>query len=90
MRNIDNNSIDATLNHSVSIVWFLCYTEGQIALCETMRYRCLLSQMRRNNENVIFLSNASSLYMLKIRYNATILLQTLSRIMIATYGKLSS
>ena len=30
-----------------------------------MRYRCLLSQMRRNNVNVIFLINASSLYVLK-------------------------
>ena len=65
MRNIDNNSIDETLNHPVSIVWFICYTEGQIARCETMRHRCLLSQMRRNNVNVIFLSNASSLYVLK-------------------------
>ena len=65
MRNIDNNSIDETLNHSVSIVWFICYTEGQTARCETMRYRCLLSQMRRNNVNVIFLSNASSLYVLE-------------------------
>ncbi len=52
MRNIDNNSIYATLNHLVSIVCSMCYTEGQIAQCETMRYRCLLSQMRRNN--VIF------------------------------------
>ena len=65
MRNIDNNSIDETLNHSVSIVWFICYTEGQIARCETMRYRCLLSQMRRHNVNVIFLGNASALYVLK-------------------------
>ena len=65
MRNIDNNSIDAALNHLVSIVWSICYTEGQIARCETMRYRCLLSQMRRNNVNVIFLINASSLYVLK-------------------------
>ena len=32
----------------------MCYTEGQIARCETMRYRYLLSQMRRNNVNVIF------------------------------------
>ena len=30
-----------------------------------MRYRCLLSQMRRLNVNVIFLSNESALYVLK-------------------------
>ena len=52
----------------------MCYTEGQSVRCETMRYRCLLSQMRRNNVNVIFLSNESSLYVLKNKvqlYNLT-------------------
>ena len=48
MRNIDNNSIDAALNHFLSIVCSICYTEDQIACCETMLYPCLLSQMRWN------------------------------------------